>query len=197
MKPSVAGLLFAIIFFVGCENQEKKEQAYLEETFRLYQERHEDTAAIAGLLTKGLLAYPNSFPLLQARANLYCSRRMLSECRADTHQLLELKPSLIEAKMMLCMLDEFEGVARQIDETCYREVATIYAALPSTSSPDLEIGNKFNYVVALLMARHPNAEQEKAAFLSKVASEPQAWIYHGVLDDFNRERMLREVFGNK
>jgi hypothetical protein len=196
MKLSVACLTVAVFFFAACENREKTVQEYLEETFRLYQERHEDTAAIAGLLTKGLTAYPDSLPLLQSRGNLYCSRGMLSECRADTRRVLELKPDFIEAKMMLCMLDEFEEVAGQSYETCYREVVNAYAALPSPSSPEWEIANKFNYVFALLMARHPDAEQEKAAFLIKTDSEPQSWIYHGTLDDFNRELILRGAFGN-
>jgi hypothetical protein len=197
MKLFVACLLFAVTFIIVCENKKKTVQEYLDETFHIYQERYEDTAAIDELLTKGLITYPNSISLLQSRANLYCNRGMLSECRADAHRLLELKPSLAEAKMMLCMLDEFEGVSSQIYEICYREVANVYAAHISISSPELEIENQFNYVVALLMARHPDAEQEKVAFLSKVASKPQSWIYYGVLDDFNRECILHDVFGNK
>jgi hypothetical protein len=62
MKTSVACLLMIAVFFAACENQETRVQAYLKETCRLYQERHEDTAAIAKLLSQGLDEYPDSLP---------------------------------------------------------------------------------------------------------------------------------------
>jgi hypothetical protein len=195
MKLSVVCLLFTFLSFAAYANQaNKEEQAYLEAMIRLYQEHPEDTANIIALLSKGLSEHPDSLPLLQFRANLYCSRGMLSECRADTRRTLRLKSNFIEARMMLCMLDEFEGVGSPLYEACYRKVAAMYAELQPASS-DQEIANKFNYIFALLMARHPDAEKETTAFLSKMASNPQAHIYHEVLDNFNREHALREVFG--
>jgi hypothetical protein len=92
------------------------------------------------------------------------------------------------------MLDEFEGAAPQVYETCYRDVAELFAAGPAASA-EQKTANTFNYIFAMMMANHPDAEKEKAAFLSKAASDPKAWIYHGVLDAFDRKRALREIFG--
>lgn len=197
MKAKILFILFIIILITSCGSTDDKDdiQSYLDEASRLYQERNEDTAAISALLTKGLAKHPDSMPLLQSRANLYCSRGMLQECRADTQRLLELKPNLIEARMMLCMLDEFEGVDEMEYGACYHEVVNIMVTQPKRSSSDKEISDQFNYVFALLMANSPDAEKEKTAFLSRVESEPQAGIYQGVLTDFNRKRALRDVFG--
>ena len=197
MKIQTLCILFAAICFTSCGVTDEKDdiQSYLDETVRLYQERNEDTVAIAEILTVGLSKYPDNMPLLQSRANLYCSRGMLQECRTDTEHLLELKPNLIEAHMMLCMLDEFEGVEEKTYSACYRNVVHLHAIQPQPSSPDKEISGAFTYVFALLMANAPDAEKEKAAFLSRANSEPQAWIYQDILNDFSRERALREVFG--
>lgn len=197
MKKNILYILFAIILLISCGREDDKNnvQSYLDATFRLYQERFDDTSAIAELLTKGLAKYPENIALLQSRGDLYCSRGMLKECRADTERLLKLRASLIEARMMLCMLDEFEGKDEEVYGECYREVVALYAAQPQSSSPDKKISDKFSYVFALLMAKSPDAEKEKVVFLASVASEPRAWIYHGVLDNFDRERALREIFG--
>jgi hypothetical protein len=57
MKSYLFCLFFAAVFFVSCAEQEKKDvQMYLDAVFRLYQERFEDTDAIAALLTEGLTA---------------------------------------------------------------------------------------------------------------------------------------------
>lgn len=195
MKKNILYIIFATILLISCGREDENDvQSYMDATFRLYQERFDDTSAIEELLTKGLTKYPESIPLLQSRGDLYCSRGMLKECRADTERLLKLRPSLIEARMMLCMLDEFEGKDEEACGECYREVVGLYAARPQSSSPDKEISDKFSYVFALLMAKSPDAEKEKTALLSRVKSEPHAWIFQGILDDFNRERALREVF---
>lgn len=197
MKKNTICILFVSLLLMSCGTTDDKGdiQSYLDETLRLYQEHNEDTAAIAKVLTDGLAAYPENIPLLQSRASLYCSRTMLKECRADIQHLLRLKPDLAEPQMALCMLDELEGMDSKFYESCYLKAADMFAARLSTSSSDAETGNKMNHVFALLMARHPDAEKEKAAFLSNVATDPQARIYHGILDDFNRERFLREAFG--
>ena len=190
-------LLFSAICLISCGATDDKDdiQSYLDETSRLYQQRNEDTATISAVLTEGLTKHPDSIPLLQSRANLYCSRGMLQECRADTQHLLKLKPNLIEARMMLCMLDEFEGGDEEAYGACYHEVVNIMVTQPKRSSSDKEISDQFNYVFALLMANSPDAEKEKAAFLSRVESEPQAGIYQGILNNFNRKQALRDVFG--
>ena len=196
MKKNTIYILFVSILLISCgtANDKNDVQSYLDATFRLYQERFDDTAAIAELLTKGLTEHPESIPLLQSRADLYCSRGILKECRADTQHLLKLRPNLIEARMMLCMLDEFEGKGEKVYGACYREVVDLYTTRPQSSSPEKEISDKFSFIFALLMADSPDAEKEKEAFLSRVKSEPQAWIFQGILEDFNRERALREVF---
>lgn len=196
MKKNTICILFASILLISCETSDDKNdvQSYLDATFRLYQERFDDTSAIAELLTKGLAEHPDNIQLLQSRAELYCSRGVLKECRADTQRLLQLKPKLIEARMMLCMLDEFEGKDETVYGACYREVVDLYTTRLQSSSPEKEIPDKFSFIFALLMADSPDAEKEKAAFLSRVKSEPQAWIFQGILEDFNRERALREVF---
>lgn len=198
MKYSLTCLLTVFIFLSACENQENKNvQNYLSETARLYRENTDDTAAIAQLLTEGLVVYPNSIPLLQSRANLYCSRGMLGECRADTLRLLQLKPNSTEGRMMLCMLDEFEGAGEQHYEACYLDVVNLFGATSTVASQDVKNTNKFNYVIALLMANHPDANREKEVFLSSVVSDDNAWIYEGVLNNFDRKRVLSEIFNSK
>lgn len=196
MKRYVIGTLLAVFLITACrtDGDKKDVQTYLEETFLMYQERFDDTPAIAGHLSSGLAAHPDSIPLLQSRADLYCGRGLLRECRADTQRLLELKPGSIEGRMMICMLDEFEGADRQIYERCYREVADLYAALPPAASPDMEISNRFNQLFAVMMANSPDVEKEKAAFLAKAASDSRCRLYHEILSSFNRERVLREIF---
>ena len=194
MKPSLACLLFGAIFLLSCERQEEKSvQSYLDATFQLYQEQGEDTTAIAKELTRGLTAYPDSVPLLLSRASLYCGRGMLSECRTDLQRLLKIQPTIIEARMTLCMLDEFEGTDKNTSENCYSEVVRQYAALPSAPSPELEVANSLNYVFALLMARHPDAEKEKSALLTRLGSEPQAHLYFEILNDFDRDIWLHKT----
>lgn len=196
MKTPFIGMLIVVLFFSACGDQKEQEiRAYLEEAFYLFHKKEENAAAIAELLTKGLTAYPDSIPLLQSRANLYCSLGMSSECREDILRLLALKPDLAEARMMLCLLDEFEGTDEQNSKACYQEAAEMFAARSPASSPEVKIGNECNYVFALLMARHPDAEKEKSAFLSRIEPESTGWMYHEMLHDFDRERALREVFG--
>ena len=197
MSKNAISILFITFLLMSCGTADDTDdvQSYLDATTRLYQEKNEDTAAIAELLTKGLNNHPDSLPLLQSRANLYCSRGKLFECRADTQRLLELRPNLAEARMMLCMLDEFEGADEKSCEVCYSAVAELLSALPQPDSPEKEISNKFNYVFALLMANSPEAETEKSVFLSRVASEPQARMFQGLLENFNRKRALREILG--
>jgi hypothetical protein len=99
---------------------------------------------------------------------------------------VELKPTSVETRMMLCRLDEFEGIDRQNCKACYLEVVKLLA----------ESGDTLNYVFALLMAEHPDAEEEKAKLLESVAADSgKAQIYHDVLDDFDRMQVLRETFG--
>lgn len=193
--PYAFCLLLTALLLPSCSGEKKDVQAYLDEAFRLFQERHEDTAAIAGLLSKGLAEHPDSLPLLQSRASLYCNRGMPQECRADARRMLELKPDHTEARMMLCLLDEFEDVAGRNDHACYQGVADIYAARPPAASPEAETANTLNYVFALLMARNPDAEKEKNAFLEKMGSDPNAELYRSILNDFDRQRIFREVFG--
>ena len=196
MKFFSVHLVLVVFFLTACGNQEEKDvQAYLEDVSRLSLEQKENTAAIAEILDKGLAVYPGSLPLLQSRANLYCSRGELRECRSDTRRLLEVQPGLVEAHTMICMLDEFEGSAREVYEPCYLKIVDMLAARPRASSPEMEISDNSQYVFALLMARHPDADKERAAFLSRVASDPQAWIYNKMFNDFDRTRALREVFG--
>lgn len=191
-------LLMAIVCLSACENQENIDvQKYLQETARLYRENNEDTGAIAKVLTEGLVAYPNSIPLLQSRGNLYCSRGMLGECRADTLRLLQLKPNSAEVRMMLCMLDEFEGADEQHYKACYLGVVDLLKAVPPAVSQNIKIANRFSYVFALLMASHQDANKEKETFLSSVVSDDNAWIYEGVLNNFDRKRVLSEIFNSK
>jgi hypothetical protein len=167
----------------------------MEESSRLFMERNEETAAIIKPLSEGLAAYPENIHLLESRANIYCSRGMLPECREDSLRLLQLTSGRAEVRVMLCMLDEYEGGDRETYEACYRKVADQLAARPPAATPDKVISDKFNYVFALLMARAPEAEKEKTDFLSSVEADPRAWIYYGILDSFDRKQALREIFG--
>ena len=181
-------------------NQEAKDvQAHLDAALRVYLEQPENIPSVIEPLNKGLAAYPDSIRLLQFRANFHCNGGMLAECRADNARVLELQPAQAEAFMMLCMLDEVEGAERQVYEACYLKAAELFAARSAPSrgwDGDLEISYKFNYVFALLLARHPDAEKEKAELLSRAAaSHPSILVYISeMLNEFDRERILREVF---
>lgn len=195
MKQRAAFLMLAVFLFSagGSLEQKKEAETYLEEVVQLYQKHFEDTAAIAALLSEAIAAHPDHIGLLNSRASLYCNRGMRAECRADTTRIVELAPENIEARSMLCILDDFEGVDRQTVAACYLDIAERYAAQPPADSPEREMYRRFNHVFMLLMAGHPDAEKEKEAFLLKVDSSPDAWMYHGVLDDFDRDMFLHKL----
>jgi hypothetical protein len=195
MNRYFAFLLLCLALCASCENK-KAAQAYLDEVSQLYQERFDDTQALVALLSEGLSAYPDNIPLLESRTHLYCSRGMLPECRADVLRLLDQTSGRAEVRMMLCMLDEYEGGDWETYEACYREAAAQFAARFPAATPEQKTADKFNHIVSLLMARDPNAEKEKAAFLSGTKSHPNSEIYE-MLNSFDRKQMLHDIFGEE
>lgn len=195
MKHFFLSLLLAVsCFCVSCGSSEEKDvQAYLDEITRLYQEAGGDTKAVDAVWAKGLAAYPDSIPLLQSRANMVCSRGMLAECRADSQRLLKLKPDMIEFRMMLCLLDDYERVCGQSCQPCYQKVADMYAARAATLPPERAVMDKANRVAALLLAGLPEAQAEKSAFLASLP-ESEAKMQREILDYISRERILSDMF---
>ena len=163
------------------------EQASLAEAARIMREQPKNTEAIAAALSRGLAKQPDSVLLLQARADLYCSRGLLALCRADAQRILQVRPEAVESLLLLCMLDELEGSAPESCAPCYEEAATRFAARLAFT-PQEKMANVLNRVIALLLARHPDAEKEKAALLASGVSHP-------LLQHIDRKRALHSIFG--
>jgi len=165
------------------------EQVFLAEAARIMREQPQNTEAIVAALNRGLAKQPDSVVLLQARADLYCSRGLLDLCRADSQRILQVRPDAVESLLLLCMLDELEGSTPESCASCYAEAATRFAARLAFT-PQEKMANALNRVIALLLARHPDAEKEKAALLANGVSHP-------LLQHFDRKRALHSIFGQE
>ena len=183
-----------LILMTACKEQNKTPQEYMESAIKLYHEQR-DTGEIIGVLSEGIALYPENLPLIQFSTTLYCEQGMLAECRTSTVRLLELKPDLIEASTMLCMLDEFEGAGQEQCDVCYGAFLPLFDARFPAATPELEVANKATYVFTLFMARHPDAEKEKQALFARVAEDSSlTWLYQGMFENFDRRKVLRGIF---
>lgn len=109
--------------------------------------------------------------------------------------VLKHDPNRAEAIFGLCMMDELEGVNINRRKDCYIKAANMFHER-KPASIDHDIPNRFNYVLTLLMAEHPDAQKERVAFLEFIKSMPEysLWLYEKALNDFNRKKMLKEIF---
>ncbi|MDL2317278.1 hypothetical protein LJC59_09475 [Desulfovibrio sp. OttesenSCG-928-A18] len=200
LSRAVLVCLFLPAFCLAACSGEKGPGAYLDEAAGLYRQEPEDAAAIVAVFTRGLEAHPDNIPLLQSRAGFLCSHGMLPQCRADVDRLIQLKPELIEVRMMRCMLDEFEKADPEQYDACYRDIVGRIAALPPPAddeAPEHKLARKFNYVFALLMAGHPDAQTELEDLLEQARALQQEEFYIDLLRNFDRQRVLKDIFGQK
>lgn len=172
-------------------------EAYVEKANALLEENPGNVDKPIAILSEGLERFPDNTQLLFLRGNYYCHKRDFAACRADSTRLLELKPDRIEVRSLLCLLDEYEGVDELTNSECYQQVATMYEK-KYAFSPDALHSQEFNYVIMLLLARHPAAEDTKKAFLAKADAQEDslAWVYHHLLDTFDRTRFIKELFSD-
>jgi len=187
--------IIVVSLLTACESQTKDVQSYLEEVNLLSQKDTYDKDKAIKILSEGLIKYPNDTKLLETRATIYCQHGLIKDCRADTLHILELDQNRAEAIMGLCMMDEFEGAVLSSIKNCYMNAAKLFADRKSTSI-EHEIANKYNYVFALFMAEHPDAQIEKANLFKMVESTLgfDVWVYEMTFNNFDRNKMLNGMF---
>lgn len=145
--------------------------------------------AILPLLDEGLRFKPDDVGLRSMRIGLHMQQGNLDAARADLSALRQQPP----VRLLLCMIDEVQGLPCDEVRQCYADVATDMQTLARPfrdGARDVAAQSNWHfYALALLMADSPQGPQVAA----QLPREFPGWE---IMNRFNRKKVLRGMVGH-
>lgn len=147
----------------------------------------EQTCAVIKMLNREISARPDDERLRNMRIAAYGRLADPYSARADVDLLAALHPDSPEFQLQQCLYAEATGSPREENRRCYLRVAELCRQLGKADAHSHE------YLLALLLAEAPEAEETMRQFLATLSDSPMDQALKENLEGFSREQFIRRV----
>lgn len=147
----------------------------------------ERTCAAITMIDREIASRPDDESLLRLRIAAYGLLADSYSAMPDVAVLAALHPGDPPYQLQKCMYAEATGAPQEKNRLCYLRVARLCRQSGKADAHSHE------YLLALLLADSPEAEETKRRFLAALTDSPMNQALKGVLADFAREKFVKKV----
>lgn len=147
----------------------------------------ERTCAVITMLDREIAGRPDDESLLTLRIAAYGLLADPYSARPDVEALAALHPDSPPYQLQKCLYAEATGAQQEENRLCYLRVARLCRQSGKADEHSHE------YLLALLLADSPEAEEAKRRFLAALTDSPKDQALKEVLADFARENFVKKV----
>lgn len=184
MKKALSALALAFLTFCPLSSP----AADMEQLEQLMHQAfgHQERMCVAiDALNREIALHPEDEKLLELRISAYGALGDPYSSRPDVHALAELHPDSPAHQLKKCMIDEATGMEEEDCRLCYMNVAKLCERKGRTESDE--------YLLALLLAGSPRAEEAKQRFLARMSDSPGDRRLSYLVTHFSRDMLVGRV----
>lgn len=186
MKTALAALALFVSLLRPCVGL-ALDDAQLFDLMRKAIGDDEQTCAVIRMLDREISARPDDERLRNMRIAAYGRLADPYSARADVDFLAALHPDSPGVQLQQCLYAEATGAPREENRRCYLRVAELCRQQGKADAHSHE------YMLALLLAEAPEAEEAMRQFLAALSDSPMDQALKEILADFSREQFIRRV----
>ena len=147
----------------------------------------ERTCAVIRMLDREISVHPDDERLRNLRIAAYGSLTDPYSAKTDVDFLAALHPDSPAFQLQKCLFTEATGAAQEENRRCYLRVAELCQQQGKADAYSHE------YLLALLLAEAPEAEEAMRRFLAALSNSPMDQALKKHLKDFSRQNLVRKV----
>lgn len=147
----------------------------------------ERTCAVIRMIDREISARPDDERLRNLRIAGYGALNDPYPPKEDVDFLAALHPDSPGFQLQKCLYAEATGTPREENRRCYLRVAELCRQQGKADAHSHE------YMLALLLAEAPEAEEAMRQFLAALGDSPMDQALKEILADFSREQFIRRV----
>ena len=186
MKTALAALALFVSLLRPCTGL-AVDAAQLSDLLREAFGDDERTCAVIRMLDREISARPDDESLRNLRIAAYGALNNPYPARADVDFLAARHPDSPPFQLQKCLYAEATGATREENRLCYLRVAEL---CEQSGKADV---HSHEYLLALLLADAPEAEEAKRNFLAALSDSPMDQALKEILADFSREQLIRRI----
>lgn len=186
MKAVLVALMFFIPLLRPCAGL-GMDAVQLGDLLDAARDDAEQTCAVITMIGREIASRPDDESLRTLRIAAYGLLADPYSARPDVDALAALHPYSPPFQLQKCLYAEATGAQREENRLCYLRVARLCRQSGKADEHPHE------YLLALLLADSPEAEEEKRRFLAALTDSPMDQALKGVLADFSREKFIKKV----
>ena len=186
MKTTLAALALIITFLRPCTVL-GVESAQLSDLLWEAFGNDERTCAVIKMLDREICARPDDERLRNLRIAAYGRLTDPYSAKADVDFLAALHSDSAPFQLQKCLYAEATGALREENRRCYLRVAEL-----CRQQGKIDV-HSHEYLLALLLAEAPEAEEAMRQFLAALSDSPMDQALKENLADFSREQFIRRV----